>query len=118
MDSRQRGMDAEERAWQYLKAKGVRLLHRNFRSRRGEIDLVVQDRDSVVFVEVRYRESSRLGSGAESVDLRKQHRLIACAEYYLQVHPHLSEMACRFDVIAISGNDRLEWIRNAFVIGG
>ncbi len=117
MDSRQRGIDAEERAWQYLRTRGARLLHRNFRSRRGEIDLIVQDRDSVVFVEVRYRQTSHHGSGAESVDLRKRQRLIACAEYYLQVYPHLAELTCRFDVIAISGSGRLQWIRNAFIVG-
>jgi putative endonuclease len=115
MDERQRGMDAEERAWQHLMAHGARLLQRNFRSRRGEIDLIVQDRDSVVFVEVRYRTNPNYGSGAESVDLRKQSRLIACAQHYLQVNPDTAHMPCRFDVIAINGSDgSLTWIRNAF----
>lgn len=115
MDARQRGMDAEELAWQHLKAHGARLLQRNFRSRRGEIDLVVQDRDSVVFVEVRYRTNPNYGSGEESVDLRKQSRLVACAQHYLQANPDAGHMPCRFDVIAINGSDgSLAWIRNAF----
>jgi putative endonuclease len=108
-------MDAEERAWQHLRANGARLLHRNFRSRRGEIDLIVQDRDSVVFVEVRYRATPSYGSGAESVDPRKQSRLIACAQHYLQTYPGVAQLPCRFDVIAINGRDgSLDWIRNAF----
>jgi putative endonuclease len=115
MDSRQRGMDAEERAWQHLRSHGARLLQRNFRSRRGEIDLIVQDSDSVVFVEVRYRGNANYGSGAESVDHRKQSRLIACAQHYLQSYPQLARLPCRFDVIAINGrDDSLDWIRNAF----
>ena len=118
MDARQRGMDAEERAWQHLRAHGARLLHRNFRSRRGEIDLVVQDRDSVVFVEVRYRGKTSYLSGAESVDPRKQSRLIACAQHYLQTYPCAAQLPCRFDVIAINGSDgSLDWIRNAFDSG-
>ncbi len=115
MDARQRGTDAEERAWQHLRAHGARLLQRNFRSRRGEIDLIVQDRDSVVFVEVRYRGNPDYGSGAESVDPRKQKRLIACAQHYLQSYPHMAQLPCRFDVVAINGRDgSLDWIRNAF----
>jgi putative endonuclease len=115
VNARQRGMDAEERAWQHLRAHGATLLHRNFRSRRGEIDLIVQDRDSVVFVEVRYRGNTGYGSGAESVDPRKQSRLIACAHAYLQAYPSAAQSPCRFDVIAINGSDgSLDWIRNAF----
>jgi putative endonuclease len=115
MDARQRGTDAEELAWQHLRAQGARLLHRNFRSRRGEIDLIVQDRDSVVFVEVRYRGKPNYGSSAESVDSRKQQRLIACAQHYLQSYPQMARLPCRFDVVAIDGRDgSLDWIRNAF----
>jgi len=118
MDARQRGMDAEERAWQHLREHGARLLERNYRSRRGEIDLIVQHSDSVVFVEVRYRRNTYYGSAAESVDARKQSRLIACAQYYLQNCPHLARLPCRFDVVSINGsNGTLDWIRNAFDSG-
>jgi putative endonuclease len=115
MDTVRRGKDAESRAWRYLQARGLRLLHRNYRSRRGEIDLVVQDKDSLVFVEVRYRRQSRFGSAAESVDRRKQTKLIACARHYMQTHPETARQSCRFDVVSISGSDAdIEWIRNAF----
>lgn len=67
---------------------------------------------TLVFVEVRYRGSSRYGTPAETVDGRKQRRLIAAAGHYLQANP--SVLPCRFDVVAISGQDRIEWIKNAF----
>jgi putative endonuclease len=118
MDSSTRGREAETRAWQYLESRGLRLLQRNYRSRRGEIDLVLQDQDSLVFVEVRFRRESRFGSGAESVDWRKQSKLIACAQHYLQNHPGIARQPCRFDVISVGGpEESIEWIRNAFSAG-
>ena len=118
MDSMTRGRDAETRAWHYLQSRGLRLLQRNYRSRRGEIDLVLQDQDSLVFVEVRYRSQSRFGSGAESVDRRKQSRLIACAQHFMQTHPRMAQQPCRFDVVSVGGTaESIEWIRNAFGAG-
>ena len=110
-----RGKDAEDRACIYLQARGMTLLHRNFRSKRGEIDLILQDSGSLVFVEVRYRQQAKFGSAAESVDRRKQAKLVACAQHFLQTHPHTNQLACRFDVVAIDGQDgTINWIRNAF----
>jgi putative endonuclease len=109
-----RGREAEQRARRHLQAHGLKLLQCNYHSRHGEIDLVMQDRDSVVFVEVRYRRQARFGSAAESVDRRKQARLIACAQHYLQTHPSTTRLPCRFDVVTISGSDGPDWIRNAF----
>jgi len=118
MDSTSRGREAETRASQYLQERGLRLLQRNYRSRRGEIDLVLQDQDSLVFVEVRYRRESRFGSGAESVDRRKQSKLIACAQHYLQTYPRTAQQPCRFDVVSVGGSGgSIEWIRNAFGAG-
>jgi putative endonuclease len=115
MDTLTRGKDAEERACRYLQARGLHLLQRNYRSKRGEIDLILQDKDSLVFVEVRYRNDPRFGSALESVNQRKQSRLIACAHYYMQTHPDTSQQPCRFDVISIMGPGGLiEWIPNAF----
>lgn len=109
-----RGRDAEQQAARHLLAHGLTLLARNYRSRHGEIDLIMQDRDSTVFVEVRYRAHARFGSAAESVDRHKQSRLVACAQHFLQAHPRRARQPCRFDVITISGSDGPEWIRNAF----
>lgn len=119
----QRGRQAEDLALRYLQRAGLRLVKRNFRCRQGEIDLVMQDRDSLVFVEVRYRRRDRCGSGAESVDHRKQARIIACARYFLMRHRQLAERPVRFDVMAVSDGEplpgfRVHWIQDAFRVDG
>jgi len=118
MDPATLGRDAETRACSFLQAHGLRLLQRNYRSRRGEIDLVLQDSNSLVFVEVRYRRQAHFGTAAESIDRRKQSRLLACAEHYLQSYPENAHRPCRFDVVSLDGADgTIEWIRNAFGAG-
>jgi putative endonuclease len=90
---------------------------RNFNCRGGEIDLIMNDGEALVFVEVRYRSQNSHGSGAESVSYTKQARLIRAARYYLGRHPRLSQRPCRFDVISVAGkhgNSQLTWIENAF----
>ena len=90
---------------------------RNYRCRRGEIDLVMRDVRTLVFVEVRRRRSRRFGGGLESVDQRKQARLTAAAEHYLATHRVSVDCPCRFDVVAIDGPPRrttIEWVRDAF----
>ncbi|MFB1485552.1 MULTISPECIES: YraN family protein [unclassified Thiocapsa] len=107
--------DAKERlAEDYLKRRHLQPIARNHRCRFGEIDLVMRDGETLVFVEVRYRRSDRFGSPAETIDRRKQQRLTAAASHYLQAHPTL--LPCRFDVVAVSGGDRIEWIKNAFAV--
>jgi putative endonuclease len=106
------GGDKERLACDFLQENGLKLLKRNFRCRRGEIDLVMRETGVLVFVEVRYRASNRFGTPAETVDIRKQRKLTAAAALYLQNHP--SNLPCRFDVIAISGTNRIDWIRHAF----
>lgn len=111
------GREAESCACSYLQQHGLLLLERNYRSRRGEIDLIMNDGKYLVFVEVRYRRGSTFGSGAESVDGRKQAKISACAQYYLQQYPHAASRPCRFDVISISGAReprKIQWIRDAF----
>jgi putative endonuclease len=111
------GDSAEQLACDYLKRQGFDLLARNYRSPHGEIDLIMHAPDSLVFVEVRYRRSADFGAPAETVDPRKQRRLRATAEYYLQRMPKGSKQACRFDIVAISGEGetaRLEWVQDAF----
>ncbi len=113
------GAEAERLASRFLIAQGLELVARNVRSRGGEIDLVMRDGDTVVFIEVRYRSDARFGSAAESVDGRKQRRIVDCAAHYLQRNPALARAPARFDVVAIRpshGADRLEWIRNAFQV--
>lgn len=115
------GRDAEQRACRFLQTHGLTLLARNYRCRYGEIDLVMQDGTGTVFVEVRYRGNRRFAGGAESIDHRKRARLIAAALHYLQRHPAAAARPARFDVIALapgSGDDALQWIRDAFRADG
>lgn len=114
---RTQGSHAEELACRYLLRQGLQLITRNYRCRRGEIDLIMRDADNLVFVEVRYRRQTRYGSGLESVDRRKQQRIACCAAHYLQRHPRAAAQAARFDVVALAPDvhgTRIEWIRNAF----
>ena len=109
------GQRAENIACQYLEQQGLALVGRNYRTRRGEIDLIMRTADSLVFVEVRFRRRTDFGSPAETVGVAKQRRLIACAEAFLQRH-RLST-AARFDVICIEqygGDIRIDWIPDAF----
>jgi putative endonuclease len=111
------GQAAESAACRHLEEQGLALIARNYRSPFGEIDLVMRDRHALVFVEVRQRRSERYGTPAETVDARKQARLRATAEHYLQQHPRESQNPCRFDIVAILDNPRgrrIEWLRNAF----
>jgi putative endonuclease len=112
------GRRAELIARDYLESRGLRTLATNFRSRWGEIDLVMRDADCVVFVEVRFRRSSAWGSALESVDARKQARITRCALHYIDRHPSLAARAQRFDVVSVApgkGDEAaLDWIRDAF----
>ena len=112
-----RGAAAERLAGTWLKRRGLRPLDANYRCRTGEIDLVMHDGDTLVFVEVRYRRRKRFGSGAESVDRVKQQRIIRAASRYLQQHPWWADNVCRFDVVSLSGDEgdpEIEWIKHAF----
>jgi putative endonuclease len=108
----QTGEAKERLARSYLEHHGLTHLAHNVRCRHGEIDLVMRDADTLVFVEVRYRRSERFGGARASIDQRKRARLAAAAAFYLQRPP--SPLPCRFDVIAIGAGDRVDWIRNAF----
>lgn len=112
------GRRAESLALEHLKAGGLRLVTRNFRCRLGEIDLVMRDDACLVFVEVRYRKASRFASASESVDLRKQKKLLGAASFFVSRHAAFRDMAMRFDVVALDGSSRdrirLQWIRDAF----
>ncbi|WP_324779941.1 YraN family protein [Thiobacillus sedimenti] len=106
------GQTAETRAASFLQAHGLRLVARNWRCRFGEIDLVMQDGATLVFVEVRLRTRSDFGGAAASVTAAKQRKLAAAARQYLSALKTLPP--CRFDVVALAGEAPPEWIRNAF----
>jgi putative endonuclease len=106
------GQDKERLAEAYLLRQGLRSVARNHRCRFGELDLVMRDGGILVFVEVRYRASSRFGTPAETVDFQKRRRIAAAASDYLMCHP--SVLPCRFDVVAIGGQDQIQWLKDAF----
>ena len=115
-----RGAWAEDLAAHYLERQGLKLLTRNFRRKYGEIDLVMQDGEVLVYVEVRYRASDRYGGSVASVTTRKQRRLINAARSYTNGTGSLSRRPARFDVVAVSGNEtdpELRWIQSAFTAG-
>jgi putative endonuclease len=110
----------EQRACAELERAGLKLLARNFTTRHGELDLVMRDGDTVVFVEVRYRRSASHGDAATSVTASKQARLILAAQHWLAAHPHHARHACRFDVVSYDGPAdaiRHDWLRGAFEAG-
>jgi putative endonuclease len=111
------GSEWENAAENYLHKQGLRTLERNFNCRLGEIDLVMEDGECLVFAEIRYRKNSRFGSGAETVTRAKQGRIIRAAQKYLQLHRNRAAQPCRFDVVSLGiehGELVLEWIRSAF----
>ena len=114
-DLRARGDAVEAAALRFLEANGLRLLARNASARGGELDLVMADGATVVFVEVRYRADAAFGGGAASVDRGKRRRLVRAAGLFLAGHPGATQRPCRFDVVSADGADaRLHWLRDAF----
>ncbi|MCX4187221.1 YraN family protein [Methylophaga sp. OBS4] len=117
MSAREQGKQVEQQVCRFLQKQGMQLITRNYHSRGGEIDLIMQDRQTLVFIEVRFRKSRTFGSALESVNKIKQSRIIHTAEHYLQRHP-VSQDACRFDVVAVSptasGHYDFQWIKDAF----
>lgn len=109
-----RGADAEDAALRLMQRAGLTLLARNFRCRGGELDLVMLDGDALVVAEVRARGHSGFASAAESVDARKQARIVLATQLFLAAHPQHARRAVRFDVVAFDGRGGPDWIKAAF----
>lgn len=109
----QTGAAAESLALAHLEQAGARLLARNYRCRQGEVDLIMRDEDTIVFVEVRLRAAGALVSAAESIDPHKQRRIVTAARHYLAGR---TESPCRFDCVLLDSLDAgaVRWVRNAF----
>ncbi len=108
------GAEAEQQAAQFLQQRGLTLLHQNYRCRHGEIDLIMRDGATLVFVEVRLRSRSDFGGPAASIGTTKQGRLVRTAEHYLSTLRYTPP--CRFDAVLLRSREivEVEWIRNAF----
>lgn len=118
-NSTQQGAYYEELASRYLQKKGLTLLEKNFRHRPGEIDLIMQHNDTLVFIEVRFRKKHYFGSAEESITNKKQQNIITTANYFLMKNK-LWDTPCRFDTITIKPSKTpfkahdINWITSAF----
>ena len=115
------GEDAEAACCDYLRSQGLKTVDKNFHCRHGEIDIIMLDKNMLVFIEVRYRKNNNFGGGLESITTTKQQKLRKTAELYLQINQHYKN--ARFDVVSMSKTNQtsdnqqkyiFEWITNAF----
>lgn len=116
--SSSKGQLTESYAEQYLSKQGLTLIERNFHSRQGEIDLIMLDGDTYVFIEVKYRKSKEFGGAIAAVSASKQKKIKHCVTFYLH-QSSLNEYntPCRVDVVALEGEitqPDVTWLKNAF----
>jgi putative endonuclease len=114
----QQGQMAEQAALAFLQARGLQLIERNARFSVGELDLILRDENTLVFVEVRQRKSNAFGGAAQSIDRRKMKKCALAAQCWLKMHPQFRNSRCRFDAVLLTGREndwRIEWLENAFV---
>lgn len=117
MNQREVGTAYEKMAGAYLETQGYEILEYNFRCRQGEIDIVARDGTYLVFVEVKYRRNGSAGNPLEAVNRKKQQTISRAALYYCMKQGYGMDMPCRFDVVAIMGEE-ISLVRNAFAYCG
>lgn len=111
------GLDGEERAAKYLKKQGYEIISRNFQSRFGEIDIIAENKEYIIFTEVKARSENSIAEPKEFVDLRKQRKIIKTAEIFLS--ENFTEKQPRFDVVEVKkekGKFSVNHIENAFEV--
>lgn len=113
MNKRQVGAAYEALAADYLCRQGYEIIERNFHCRSGEIDLIAREGEYLCFVEVKYRRGEAYGFPSEAVTYSKQQKIIRAARYYLMRHGYGMDTPCRFDVVALCG-ENITLYRNAF----
>ncbi len=118
-----KGAQAENLALSFLQDQGLKLIERNYACRSGELDLIMLDGESLIFIEVRLRTNNNFGGAAGSITRTKRQRLEKTALHFLQSHPVFSHRLCRFDLICLtsaqSNNDEhhqkpIEWLKGVF----
>jgi len=109
--AKERGKRGEEKAAEFLRSQGYKILEENYRWRGGEIDIIARDGDYLVFVEVKARASLAFGTPEEAVTKAKRRKLVRTAQKYLLEHP--TQLGVRFDVVALSGGEARLY-KNAF----
>lgn len=107
------GNEAESFALEYLQKQGLSLIVANFNSRFGEIDLIMHDGDSYLFVEVKKRKLG-LNHAIESINYSKQQKLIKTAQYFLLKLGR--DVNCRFDAVVLDSDGRIEWLKNIITL--
>lgn len=112
MNKRQIGTEKEQVAMQFLISKGYDIIELNYRCKPGEIDIIARDGKYLVFVEVKYRKSDKMGTPFEAVTVHKQNKIRQVATWYI-TQKHLNDVWIRYDVIGILGED-IKHIENAF----
>lgn len=110
---KQIGAAGESAASFFLQQQGLQLITSNFYSRFGEIDLVMYDGDSYIFVEVKKRKSG-INSGVESITYAKQMKLVKTAQFFMMKLGR--EVNCRFDAVILDGDDKIEWLKNIIIL--
>ena len=113
VNKRQIGSEKEQIAKKYLESKGYHIIEQNFYAKGGEIDLIARENGYLVFIEVKYRKDSVAGHPLEAVDYQKQNKLRYTAQYYMYKNRISESTPCRFDVVAILG-DEIMLIKDAF----
>ncbi len=112
------GYLAQQYVRRYLQKSGLHFLNENFQCKQGEIDLIMREQDTIVFVEVRYRQSSQYGSAIESITLHKQQRIRRAAQLYLQRYDPDERFFWRYDWVGVTtssnGVFHVEWVPNAW----
>ncbi len=103
----------EESVAEFLERSGYEIVERNFQDRRGEIDIIAREGRYLVFIEVKYRKDAKSGTPEEAVTPIKQERVRRAASHFLYMHRYSSYTPCRFDVVAVTGNE-IHLIRDAF----
>lgn len=116
VNRRAQGKAGEDLAVQYLQKNGLKILECNYRFERGEIDIVAEEGEELVFVEVKARQSNTFGAPEDAVSEDKQKQVYTVADGYLFEH-NIEDRPCRFDVVAVefrNGCNEIRHIRNAF----
>jgi putative endonuclease len=120
------GKEAENAAKEFLQQQGLKIIQENYFCRKGEIDLIMQDKHHLVFIEVKYRRNQHSGSGFEAVTYKKQQKIIHTARYYLYKQGLTETSDCRFDIVSVCPNTQsdlksennqfsINWIKHAFI---
>lgn len=112
------GAIAEQQACDLLRQHGLKIRTLNYRTKRGEIDIIAEDNDTLVFVEVRLRSNSAYGSPEESITRHKQQRILYASQHFLQKENINDSRPCRFDTICLTDHNGspadVQWIKDAF----